>query len=555
MSLKELKSFTFSQKLKLKVSHFLYSLNLEVEKAQFKRGKRRTKKRKTPFKPGNDKPARPNYTKYKIHSWSKFIPGISISTPWLIPVSHLPGIGYSLRTAIGHTLLHISYTFKSRFNKDGLLGLKDIKSPFVSFNRDDIWISDKDFALRAVQGPSPQVIRKSKTDDRVLSRISRELLEQLTGLADFESICSRLFIIDYSLFEGIKSKDGFAVGAPQALFFQSPDDVLLKPIAISISKEDPNIYTASDAKEAWTYAKLSFLQNEVLYMPLITHVVEAHLWMDPVIIATDFYLPQGHPIHALLRDNFKGNYAINKMAYFLLLKPKALFDQISQFRYPEIFEIVRRGFYNFSINKRIVPADFKQRDVNEITYYPYRDDVSLLWDALRQYVENYLHVFYPSEIEMDADPHLREWKASIKKELKIDESTSLADLITAILFNVYDHNIHQNSIVKHYLDPYHATALTGKIPQDKSEITEDFLFDSLGDIKSKMGRGYLIRVITDQTEVFSPATFDDPALNQVTNQLQKSLQTIEETIRMKNRQRIEPYTSAYPSKIDNSIKI
>ena len=552
--MKLLDSLTSSQRLKLRVISWIYSLGIKVEKHQFKKGTSNTKVLKRPFTPGQDEPKKLRFNKYKIERWSKYIPGVELATPFLIPVSHMPAIGYTVRTVLAKLLLEISYTVKSNLSPKGILSLRDSESPFIVADKEDIWISDQQFALRVVQGASPQTIRKALADDRVLARLDKDLLYKLTGNADYDVICQRIFVLDYSIFEGLQAKENFLSVAPQALFFQPDGNALLQPIAISLSGEDDNMYTPLDSKEAWIFAKLAVLQCEVIYMPLINHVVEAHLWMDPVIIATDFHLPQGHPVHSLMQHHFKVNYAINKVAYYLLLKPRAFFDEVSQYSQPDILELLRRGVTNFHISKRIVPADIEERNVDSIGYYPYRDDTRLLWAALKTYVESYLKIYYPA-MQVEHDTFLQNWRARIKKELGIDDSLSLTDLLTAILFNVYDHNIHQNSIVDAYLDPYHATALLGTIPKSKQEVTEAFLYKCLADVKSKVGRGCLIRAITAQTEVFAPPVYDDPELNKVNDALRASLKAIEEKLTENNNNRIKPYTSVYPSKIDNSIKI
>lgn len=550
--MEKIHSFTLIQSLKLKFSAFLYNLNLIIEKNQFKNNSTKTKRNTIPSKTVSTKI---KFYTYKTTSWSTKIPGINISTPKYLPTKHLLGIGYTLRTLIAFALFRISYTFKGTFTKEMLLNLNNLKSPFFNFDSNNIWISDKDFALRTLQGPSPQNIRKIKKDDWILSKISNDLLIELTGINDLDLIYTELYIVDYSIFEGLKPKNNFPIGAPQALFFQDVNKEILIPIAISITKEDDNLYTPLDSEEAWIYAKLSFLQNEVLYMPLINHVVESHLWMDPIVISTDFYLHKKHPIHNLLYSHLKGNFAINKLAYLLLLKPKAFFDQFSQYTNSGTCKILKKGFEEFTINKKILPKDIKIRGVENIKYYPYRDDALLIWEALSNYVENYLDLFYTTENEISSDEYLNKWRRNVEQELNISSDVSLPILLTTILFNIYDHNIHQNSLLEHYTNPFIATPLLGNVPQNKNEITEAFLFESHADVKSKIGLAFLIKIITAQTEVFSAEKFNSLPLNKPANDLQESFARIENTILNRNKNRIKPYTSVLPSKVDNSIKI
>lgn len=550
--MEKINSFTFVQNCKLKIASSLYRLNLFIEKIQFQNNASKIKTNTLPSKTDSTKI---KFYTYKTTSWSTLIPGINISTPKYLPTKHFTGIGYALRTLIAFVLLRLSYTFKGTFTKEKLLNLNNLKSPFFSFDNNNIWISDKDFALRTLQGPSPQTIRKIRKYDWILSKISDDLLIELTGINDLDLIYTELYIVDYSIFEGLKTKNNFQIGAPQALFFQDSNKEILIPIAISITKEDNNLYTPLDSTEAWTYAKLSFLQNEVLYMPLINHVVESHLWMDPVIISTDFYLPKQHPVYNLVYPHLKGNFAINKLAYLLLLKPKAFFDQFSQYSNSEICKLLKKGLEEFTINKKILPKDIELRGVENIKYYPYRDDALMIWEALSSYVENYLNLFYTTENEISKDEYLIKWKINIKHELNINSDVSLPILLTTILFNIYDHNIHQNSLVEYYTNPFIATPLLGNLPQNKNEITEAFLFKSHEDIKSKIGFGFLIKIISAQTEVFSAEKFDSLLLNKPAEDLKECFLNIEKTIVCRNTNRIRPYTSALPSKIDNSIKI
>jgi hypothetical protein len=337
----------------------------------------------------------------------------------------------------------------------------------------------------------------------VYEKLSEDLFFKLPGLNRKCDALENLFFVDFQILKGLKTKTGYYLESPQALFFQDSGEKLLKPIAIALSVENETLYTPLDNKEAWIFAKQAVLAAEILIMPLNAHLVESHLWMDPIIVATDKKLPMVHPIRELLYAHFEGTIAINKLAYHLLLKPKAFFDQISVYPFEEINKIVKKSLNEFKMENKILPKNFLNRNIFNISYYPYRDDLLLIWEAISNYVEAYLKFYYKKNDDLVNDEFVLGWRNMIEVEIGLDKSISLGDLLSSIIFNVFEHNLQQNSLLDENLDPRTGKLKLDKVPNHKDEITEEFLFNCVGGLKYIVSKGLLMWLISDQTNIIN----------------------------------------------------
>lgn len=60
----------------------------------------------------------------------------------------------------------------------------------------------------------------------------------------------------------------------------------------------------------------------------------------------------------------------------------------------------------------LLPLTFAQRDVADreaFPNYPYRDDSLLYWDAIHEWVNAYLRLYYPNDAEIQRDTELQAW--------------------------------------------------------------------------------------------------------------------------------------------------
>lgn len=111
----------------------------------------------------------------------------------------------------------------------------------------------------------------------------------------------------------------------------------------------------------------------------------------------------------------------------------------------------------------MIPAvDLANREVDALPYYPYRDDVVLLWDAIHTYVSDFLSEFYtsPSDLQLDMDTanggELGDWwheltsdlslGGGVLKGLNLGTMDSFDDLVNVVAFIIYTSSVHHAAV-------------------------------------------------------------------------------------------------------------
>ena len=142
------------------------------------------------------------------------------------------------------------------------------------------------------------------------------------------------------------------------------------------------------------------------------HYLCCHFIIEAFIVATMRNLPDPHPIFKLLRPHMRTTLSINWRARETLLNDGGLFDQILSIGGEGKNELFRRasGLYNLQWNN--IAKDVKERGVDnrdELPGYYYRDDGLKVWDALNQYVQGVVSLYYQSDEDVKHDTELRSW--------------------------------------------------------------------------------------------------------------------------------------------------
>lgn len=106
--------------------------------------------------------------------------------------------------------------------------------------------------------------------------------------------------------------------------------------------------------------------------------------------------------------------AINNAAQEMLIAPGGGVDKLLSSTIDNSRVLAAIGLQSYSFNQAMLPNQLKQRgvdDPNLLPVYPYRDDALLVWDAIHQWVSDYVKVYYSSDEEIQADKRLQAWAA------------------------------------------------------------------------------------------------------------------------------------------------
>ncbi|XP_022996082.1 linoleate 13S-lipoxygenase 2-1, chloroplastic-like [Cucurbita maxima] len=336
------------------------------------------------------------------------------------------------------------------------MGILLLDSSQISNNGDKFfWFKDEEFARQTLAGLNPYSIRlvtewplKSKLEPSIYgspeSAITDEIVEQqIKGFMTLDEAVKqrKLFILDYhDLFipyvAKVRELKGRTLYGSRTLFFLNPDNTL-RPLAIELSRppidDKPqwkDVFTPCwDAYGLWLWriAKAHVLAHDSGYHQLVSHWLRTHCCVEPYVIATHRQLSAMHPIYRLLHPHFRHTMAINAVARETLINVEGLIESIfSPGKYSmEISSVVYEKQWQF--NLEALPADLIHRglaveDPNaphglklSIEDYPFANDGLILWDAIKQWVTEYVNHYYPDPSLVNSDGELQAWWTEIRE--------------------------------------------------------------------------------------------------------------------------------------------
>ncbi|KAA8549576.1 hypothetical protein F0562_001406 [Nyssa sinensis] len=316
------------------------------------------------------------------------------------------------------------------------------------------WFRDEEFARQTLAGVNPYTIQlvtewplKSKLDPKIYgppeSAITKELVEQeIGGFMTLEEALARkkLFIIDYHdlllpYVNKVREIKGTTLYGSRTLFFLLPGGTL-RPLAIELTRPPANgkpqwkqVFTPCwDATGHWLWrlAKAHVLAHDSGVHELVSHWLRTHCAVEPYVIATHRQLSAMHPIYRLLHPHFRYTMEINALARLALISAGGIIEtSFSPEKYSmELSSVAYDQQWQFNLQG--LPADLISRGMAvedptaphglrlTIEDYPFANDGLLLWDAIKQWVTDYVNHYYPSANSLQSDTELQTWWTEIR---------------------------------------------------------------------------------------------------------------------------------------------
>ena len=470
----------------------------------------------------------------------------------------------------------------------------------------DHFKEDRTFAAHRVAGPNPLVIERVRDQLPANFPVTNAQYQAVMGEQDSLTQAiqdKRLYLTDYKIFDGVRAGNfppeyTKYLCAPLALFAvpqagNCPQSLV--PIAIQChqdpSSENPIFTppppgTPEDRRWSWLIAKTIVQIADANYHELISHLGRTHLLIEPFIIATARELAPNHPLGILLRPHFQGTLFINNAATVGLINKEGIVDATFGGTLNESLRITLEGVrgYPFSFNDSMLPKFFKQRGVDDVTKlpdYPYRDDGILIWDAIHQWVENYISVYYHNDQDVVDDAELQRWFESLIADdggrmtgfgesnslggFDIHSKTYLVDAATLIIFTCSVQHAAVNFAQAAYMSYSPNMPLAGYQPAQKraTGATKADYFDLLPPLEQaeaqmnitySLGSVYYTQLGQYQNKDKSNY-FIDRNVHSHLETFQNRLQEIEAIIQDRNAVRPTRYNFLLPSLIPQSINI
>ena len=445
---------------------------------------------------------------------------------------------------------------------------------------------DEEFAYMRLAGYNPVMIeRVNQLGDNF--RVTEALYQEVMGNDDSLTAAmeeGRLYLADYGILSGalngtFPEKQKY-IYAPLALFAVpkgTDKSRLMRPVAIQCTQnaEDNPIFTPKSDKYAWLFAKTVVQIADANFHEAVTHLARTHLLVGPFVMATHRQLPDNHPLHILLIPHFEGTLAINDSAQSSLIASGGGVDKLlgSTIDNSRVLAVV--GLQSYGFNQAMLPKQLKQRgvdDVEKLPVYPYRDDALLIWNAIHQWVYDYLTIYYKNDEEVQNDNYIQNWATEAaaydggrildfgQEDGRIQTLDYLIDAITLIIFTASAQHAAVNFPQKGIMSYAPAVPLAGYQPVSvlKGEVTEqDYLnlLPPLEQAQQQLNLVYLLgSVYYNQLGDYSQDYFQNSSVKKALHEFQKNLREIEDTINQRNQNR-PTYEYLLPSKIPQSINI
>lgn len=447
-------------------------------------------------------------------------------------------------------------------------------------------LDDDTFAYLRVAGFNPVMIERiSALDDRF--PVTEAQYQAVMGNDDRLAEAGqegRLYLADYQILDGAVNgtfpQDQKYLYAPLALFAVPKGvdpDRRLRPVAIQCGQNParyPVITPQSDAN-AWRFAKMVVQVADANFHEAVTHLARTHLFVGAFTIATLRQLPIDHPVGVLLRPHFEGTLAINDAAQRMLIAPKGGVDQLLSATIDNARVFVGLGFQSYGFNDAMLPNQLQQRGVDDadaLPVYPYRDDALLIWEAIHQWVADYVNLYYATDEAVQADRALQAWAAEVQAhdggrvanfgeaDGRIATRDYLVDALTLIIFTASAQHGAVNFTQKDLMAYPAIVSMAGYLPADglSDAITEQDYYDLLAPLdqaQEQLNLLYLLgSIYYTQLGEYGEDYFSDPRVASCLQSFQASLKQIESIIHDRNQQR-PVYEYLLPSKIPQSINI
>jgi arachidonate 15-lipoxygenase len=441
------------------------------------------------------------------------------------------------------------------------------------------WRGDGMFAEQRLAGVECRLLRRA---DRLPAdlRLPAAQFTALTGLApDRAAGEGRLYVADYALLDGVEVQSGRHLYAPIALFCwrdepgsedmsrETPRRGRLHPVAIQLAQRPAagNLYTPQDGVD-WLLARTAVQAADYTLHTLGHHLAISHLAMERFAMATARQLAEVHPLAVLLRPHLRRMLAQDALLRRSFLNPGGHVERLFAPTLAGSREIAARAYRQWNLGDWALPRDLATRGVDDPEYlphYPFRDDGLLIWQALADYVRDYLNVYYDGDADVHADVELRAWLGELADLPGAPvwplTRADLLELVTTIVFTAGpDHSslTTQQWEYAAYV-PNMPMALYAPLPPRGAD--ESALLAMLPAQGPALAQLEVVHAWTAyQQGRLGQYRDDDPLLtgpervHEVVTAFQERLACIEGEIAERNEDREFAYRGMLPSKLDNS---
>ena len=375
---------------------------------------------------------------------------------------------YKMKIRVDNLLDYVeSFEDKPNDQTDGN-GTQEVVVSLNHLDKCETCISDEYLCEYRLSGPNPTTIKMCTQSELNQLGVDKDSKAQIQQLLDQKPSRSkkkvtlqqlldekRLFIVDYSQFvhlqPTVKTHSVHTYGSI-GLFFLNADTGHLEPICIKIiGYKGGQRFVYPDEDMHWKIAKTIFQSNDGEYQMAFAHLAGTHLVTEAFMVATYRQLQNDHPLFVLLDKHFEGTAFINDAALQVLVNNGGAVDMLISPDIADIREKVAEFTKDVTSKDMTFPARIGARHMGTedcpSLVYRFRDDGMLLWNAILQWMKDYLQVYYETDKMVLADKQIQKWLKELAStdggnikwitELNLgggDARSKLAQLLASIIF-------------------------------------------------------------------------------------------------------------------------
>ncbi|XP_062373166.1 arachidonate 12-lipoxygenase, 12R-type-like [Sardina pilchardus] len=293
------------------------------------------------------------------------------------------------------------------------------------------WKDDEFFGYQLLNGANPMMIQRCQMSSLQkfagTADMVKPFLEGSTLLEEIQN--GNIFLCDYSrlaeVHPNVINMRIQYIPAPFCLLFKNKAHKLL-PIAIQLQQEPGEkipVFLPSDEEEAWLLAKTHVRAADFIEHQFNFHLLRTHLLAEAYIIATLRNLSSAHPIYKLLIPHMRFTLYANTLGREKLISEKGAISMYTSTGSTGMVEVMKKAMDDLKYSSLCLPEDIRERGMDEVPKFYYRDDGLLVWGALSKYVKGVIAVFY-SDMEVPVDQELQDWISDIYKHGFLEKAST-----------------------------------------------------------------------------------------------------------------------------------
>ncbi|MCJ8730663.1 hypothetical protein PDJAM_G00187030 [Pangasius djambal] len=448
------------------------------------------------------------------------------------------------------------------------------------------WKEDFMFGYQFLNGCNPVMIQKcTKIPDNfpVTHEMVKDCLERDLTLED-ELKAGNLFIADYEIMDDItpNATDPCTLqylAAPICLLYKNSQDKIL-PIAIQLSQtpgEDSPIFVPSDDEYDWLLAKIWVKSSDFHVHQTVTHLLRTHLISEVFGIAMYRQLPAVHPVYKLLVPHIRFTIAINTKAREQLICECGIFDKANGTGGGGHAELVQKAMKTFTYKSLCFPDSIKARGMDskeELPYYYYRDDGNRVWEIIKSFVADVVHIYYDSDKMVLEDEEIQAFIKDVcsfgmqdfdycEFPKSLQNREQLVEYLTVIIFTASAQHAAINFGQYDWCSwiPNSPPTMRKPPPTKKGQVDIEFIVNSLPDRGRScwhLGAVWALSQFQDNElflGMYSDEHFIDKPVKKAMEAFREKLDELSKAIKNRNEGKKLPYYYLSPDRIPNSVAV